>query len=338
MEEKEDDRLSGVIDSDLTANHGSRRARAVIDHGELLHRAQTEPPLTDEYIVQNFGNPPLHLAVDRPRVLLSEKSGIPRQHYQRHDKDMLKLFLDREDINVNAVGFAGFTPLFIAIRNSDVEAARALLDRQDIDVNLVTRSDHALSFTIHRMCFQRSVSSAKEAILSGLEEQSNGTFDRLMEILRMLVEHTSTEVNQPDASGYTARDWLHFYSNIATNADVRAFIDSKRDWVDSTGRDTAARVLKFYEQCSLPLDDVYKLLKCHDGQRTKRVALDDWLKWFCPLPHRVFDEVSDPEVAKRRVEEGNVDEVYFLRVPFADGWRPSGEKESEGDVDEQKSP
>lgn len=304
-------------------------SRSIEDLQERIDQAASTAPFTNAYVIQAFGTPPLHLAVDGRRR--ERKDADPLQPLvQRHEDIMLKLFFERDDVDVNSVGFAGLTPLFIAIHNADVEAVLALLGCRDIDVNLATRSDHALSFTVHRMCFQRFVAPEKSLILGALIEEDSGVFTRLLLILEILLAHPTMDVHQPDVLGYTAMDWLDFYRNISVNDALRAFVDSDRDWVGDVGRETAAMVLKFYEKCQFPFEEVATALDARGALSSRTVELDHWLTWFCPLPQRVYDDDADSEVRRKREEEGNVDEIYLLRVPFEDGFETVHDALSEG--------
>lgn len=279
-----------------------------------------EHDVDESYIIRLFGTPALHLAVDCParhpnlesrRLLFS----LP------DDSKMLKTFLDHPSSDVNALGFAGFTPLLVSIHNSGVEATRVLIGHAQIDINLVTRTDHALSFAIHRMLFQRYESPHKQLILNAFAADDTSTFKHLMEILKMLLDHPSVEIDQTDALGYTALDWLNFYRNLADNEEARAFVDSDRDWIGSTGREIAGMVLQFYKKCDVPFTRIADLLKEHSAKASKAVAFEDWLRWFCPPAQQVQYERSDSDGKEidKSAESDVVYELFYLRMPFADG-------------------
>lgn len=298
----------------------------------------------ESYVIRLFGSPPLHLAVDCPskHPNIESRSLLSRLP---DGTDMLKTFLDHLGSDVNALGFAGFTPLLVSIHNCAVEATRVLIGHPQIDINLVTRTDHALSFTIHRIFFQRYESPQKQLILNSFAANDTSTFRCLFEILTMLLDHPSVEVHRADALGYTALDWLNFYRNLADNEEAHAFVDSDRDWVDSTGREIAGLVLDFYNKCDAPFSRIAGLLEEHGAKASKAVEFEDWLRWFCPPPQQVEYEHSDSDADEvdRSAAIDVVYELYYLRMPFADGCEEFERKVeddalTDGSMGEDRSP
>lgn len=299
-----------------------------------------EGPFTDRYVLQHLGLRPLFLAVDGPRHRLDVSSLRDDAQWSRqtHDKDILQILLDRRDVDINAVGFAGFTAVLVAVHNVNVEAVQLLLRREDLNVNHVTFSGPPLVYLIHRLRFkhERDELSRRWDHQTG-SEAAIARHHASLAILEAFLTRRDINVNTRDELGHTALDWLLFYQMLSANEEVNIFIDGlataesrsareRRDGVAPSQAEFMRRVVDFNRTCRWSLDDIVALLTERGAQPHKSVTARGWWKWIWPPAEHLNDDGSRvvPQRAQPgqrtglREREGNAHSLTYHRIPFAE--------------------
>lgn len=152
---------------------------------------------------------------------------------------VVKLLIQREDVDVNLPNIFGSSPLDLAVRQRNSEILGLLLTREDIDVNARDGFGKTpLSIELWRMRRRFEILTTNGRVnledVTGRTALHRATEQGYSAIVKLLISHADTDVNAKDESDWTA---LHVAAQQGRTSKVELLLGCVSIDVNSRDRD-----------------------------------------------------------------------------------------------------